>query len=248
MMKLLKYDWKRNSNVILGLMTVLLISETLFTSIGYTRGWELWLLVLLSMLAYGIVSTILLVIICRTFDQNIKLYNRRLLPIRSIWTIVSSLIQAWISTVIVMILVIIHLWIFWNIGSLGKIINLPRLITSDYVLMALGGGWKYTFVMITIFFSIVVARAIRKQWGLWFSIVLFFIIQNVIQWMEYKIFTSDSGWVGQTFSIRIEEGGTGTPITNETFQIPWGPFIFEILLAGVLIYAMVKLIDRKVEV
>lgn len=248
MMRLLKYDWKRNSNVILGLITVLLISEILFTSIGYIRGWEFWLIMPLSMVAYGVVSTILLVIVCRTFGQNIKLYNRRLLPVHSIWTIVSSLIQAWISTVVVMILVIIHLWIFWNMGSIGKILDLPSLVTSDYVLMALGGGWKYTFVMVTIFFSIVAALAIRKQWGLWFGILLFFVIQNVIQWVEYKIFTSDSAWVGQTFSIRIEEGGSATPITNETFQIPWGPFIFEILLAGVLIYAMVKLIDRKVEV
>lgn len=249
MMRLLKYDWKRNSNVILGLMAVLLITQILIMSVGSMNDWEWGLMLVLSMLVYGAVSAILMVIVCRTFDQNIKLYNRRLLAVRTIWTIVSSLIQAWISTLVILTLVILHLWIFWRMLEIGPVLDLTKITVSDYILSAFVSIWQYTFIMLIIFFSITAARVIRKQWGLWFGILIFFFILYVIQWVEHKVLAvADYKWVGATFSLRIEEGGTTAPFNHEALSVPVGPIIFEVLLAGLLIYVMVKLIDRKVEV
>lgn len=247
MMRLLKYDWKRNANSILGLMTILLIIEILLMSIGLMRGWELSLVMALSMVSYGIVNTIMLVIVCRTFDQNIKLYNRRLLPIRPIWTITSSLIQAWISILVLMSLVFLHLWIFWGMeGAEHLIVDIPSFITFDFVLVALAGAWKFTLVILLIFFSITVARAIGKQVGLWIGILIFFVIQNGVAWMEFKLFSSDSGWAGQAFTISFERGSTAA-VNNNFIEIPLGSLVFEMLLAAAFVYAMVYLINRKVE-
>ena len=247
MMRLLKYDWKRNANSVLGLMAILLIIQVLVTFVGSMNGWEFAARLTLSMLSYGVVSAILLVIVCRTFDRNIKLYNRRLLPVRTIWSVVASVIQAWICVFVIMILVVFQLWIFWNMEGFGDIMNLSVVDISDLMLMVLTGAWEFTFVMLMIFFSITVARTIRKQWGVWLGILLFFVTLNVIQWLEYKIFTVESSFVGQTFGIRMEQGDTVAAIHNETHQIPIGPVVFEMLIAAVIVYVMIYLIDRKVE-
>lgn len=247
MMRLLKYDWKRNSNSILGLMAVLLIIQVLITSVGSMNGMEFAVRLTLSMLSYGVVSAILLVIVCRTFDQNIRLYNRRLLPVRTIWSIASSVIQAWISMFILMALVILHLWIFWNMEGFGEIMNLSAVGVSDFILIALSGTWEFTFAILMIFFSITAARTVRKKWGVWLGILLFFVIQYVLQWLEHKFFTIESSLVGQTFAIRFEQGDTVAAIHEESLHIPIGPFVFEMLIAAVIVYAMVYLIDRKVE-
>ncbi|SMF68460.1 hypothetical protein SAMN05661091_0447 [Paenibacillus uliginis N3/975] len=246
MMRLLKYDWKRNASSVLGLMTILLIVQILITSAGYMRGWEFGVMLALSMLAYGVVSTILIVMVCRTFDQNIKVYNRRLLPVRSIWSIVSSLIQSWISMLILMVLVILHMTILWKIEGLEYVVRWSSFVALDYVVAAVAGIWKFTFVMLVIFLSITVARAIGKKGSLWIGILFFFAIQTAIEWLEFKIFTFDNGWVGQAFSFSVEQGGMAT-INNEFIEIPLGPHVFEMLLAAGFIYAMVYLIDRKVE-
>ena len=53
-----------------------------------------WNNVGLSMLAYGSVSVLLLVVTGKNFGYNIKAYHRRLLPVHSVWNVVSSLLLA----------------------------------------------------------------------------------------------------------------------------------------------------------
>ncbi|WP_106767201.1 hypothetical protein [Paenibacillus faecalis] len=245
MMKLLKYDWKRNANSVLGLMTILLIIEILVTTIGVMEGWEHWVILSTTMLTYGIVSTVLFIIVCRTFDQNIKQYNRRLLPVSPIWSIISSLIQAWISVIVLMSLVMLHLWILWNLEYV--MVDMSKFLSSESVLAALVSGWKFTFVIIVVFFSITVARVVGKQSGLWIGILLFFVIQNAVAWVEYKTFSSGNTWTGHIYSINIGSSGT-TGVDNHVFDIPIGPLLFEILLVAGFTYTMVYLINRKIEV
>lgn len=247
MLKLLKYDWKRNASAVLGLMAILLITQILLNTVGFMNNWNNVLVLILSMLAYGLVIAILLVIVSKTFDRNLKLYNRRLLPVRSVWSILSSLIEALISMIVLMAVVILHIWIFWNMGGLGSIFNLSDTTTSDYVLTLLAAGWKFIFLFLSIFLAIVVARSTRKQWGVWVGILFFFILHNVIQWLEYNLFRAGDAWVGSFFSITVERGEATTMINNETLLVPIGPFLFELLLAGLFVYAMIYLIDRKVE-
>ena len=91
MIKLFKYDWKRNSTTLLGAFAILLIVQIAITVAGSIRDWELGIMLGLSMLAYGSVSVLLLVVTGKNFGYNIKAYHRRLLPVHSVWNVVSSL-------------------------------------------------------------------------------------------------------------------------------------------------------------
>ena len=67
----------------------------------------------LSMLAYGSVSVLLLVVTGKNFGYNIKAYHRRLLPVHSVWNVVSSLLLA-CSLLVLGILMALHLWYYLN--------------------------------------------------------------------------------------------------------------------------------------
>ena len=73
----------------------------------------------LSMLAYGSVSVLLLVVTGKNFGYNIKAYHRRLLPVHSVWNVVSSLLLACVSLLALGILMALHLWYYLNARHLG---------------------------------------------------------------------------------------------------------------------------------
>lgn len=248
MIKLLKYDWKKNSSPVMGLVAVLLIIQALITTFGTMRDWEIDVMLALSMLAYSAVSMILFVMVCKTFDQNIKAYNRRLLPVRSINTIFSSLIQSFICLLGVMLLVVLHLWIYIKIELDDRFIVWGGLTTEGWVTAGLAAAWKFAFIFIIIFFCITVSRAARVKGSVWIGIVLFFVITNATAWLESKLDMGGNLWGSPNFGVYIEEGGVPTSVMNDTIQIPWMSMVLELLLAAGFIYGMVKLIDRKIEV
>ncbi|KKO51375.1 hypothetical protein [Paenibacillus sp. DMB20] len=248
MIKLLKYDWKRNASPVMGIIAVLLIIQISITTVGTMRNWEIGVMLVLSMLAYSAVSMTLFVMVCRTFDQNIKAYNRRLLPVRPINSIFSSLIQSFISLLGVMLLVAVHLWIYVNMEDGDRFIVWGGLTTEGMVATGLAAVWKFTFIIIVIFFCITVSRAVRVKGNIWIGIILFFVITNATSWLESKLDMAGNIWVSPMFTVYIKEGGSTASVMNDTIQIPWMPVVLELLLAAGFIYGMVKLIDRKIEV
>ncbi|WP_246059949.1 hypothetical protein [Paenibacillus lautus] len=59
---MLKYDWKRNATTLLGALAVLLIVQVVSTVTGSMRNWEPGVMMILSLLAYGSASALLLVL------------------------------------------------------------------------------------------------------------------------------------------------------------------------------------------
>lgn len=164
MMRLLKYDWKRNSTTLLGAFAILLIVQIAITVTGSIRDWELGLSLGLSMLAYGSVSVLLLVVSSKTFDYNIKAYHRRLLPVRSVWSVVSSLILACASLLALCLLMALHLWYYWNAAGIPwEMIRFSDYPVMYYVGLALLTAWKFIFLMITIFLPLPWPTASRRK-------------------------------------------------------------------------------------
>lgn len=163
MMKLFKYDWKRNSTTLLGAFAILLIVQIAITVTGSIKDWELGVKLALSMLAYGSVSVLLLVVTGKNFGYNIKAYHRRLLPVRSVWNVVSSLLLACVSLLALGILMALHLWYYWSSAGIWENINFADVPVSYYVGFALLMVWKFIYLMIAIFLQLPCPGASRRR-------------------------------------------------------------------------------------
>lgn len=248
MMRVLKYDWKRNSTTLLGAFAILLLVQIGITVLGNVRNWDLSVMIVLSMLAYASMGVLLLVVTSKTFGYNIKAYHRRLLPIRSVWTVASSLVLACANLLVLGILMFLHSWYYGNaLGIPWNDIHFSDSSPMYYVGLLMLMGWKFIYVMITIFFSIAVASSITRKGGVWVGILVFFILQNVLGWLSEFLFGDDTAFSGSIASFSVN-GDTGFTISQGQYAWVWGTFAFEVVVAALILYATVYLIDRKVEV
>ncbi|GIP01319.1 MULTISPECIES: hypothetical protein [Paenibacillus] len=248
MMKLFKYDWKRNSTTLLGAFAILLIVQIAITVTGSIKDWELGVKLALSMLAYGSVSVLLLVVTGKNFGYNIKAYHRRLLPVRSVWNVVSSLLLACVSLLALGILMALHLWYYWSSAGIWENINFADVPVSYYVGFALLMVWKFIYLMIAIFFAITVSRSITKKGSTWIGILVFFVLQYVLGWLSQVLFGDEAAWVGPMANISFFEKEADITVSTMQYTLAWGGLAFEVIMAALILYATVYLIDRKVEV
>jgi len=248
MMRVLKYDWKRNSTTLLGAFAILLIVQIGITVFGTMRNWEFGVMIVLSMLAYASMSVLLLVVTGKTFGYNIKAYHRRLLPVRSVWTVTSSLILACANLLVLGVIMALHIWYYGNAADIPwNAIHFADSSLMYYVGLLVLMGWKFIYVMITIFFSIAVASSITRKGGVWVGILVFFILQNVLGWLSEFLFGDDTAFSGSIASFSVIDD-TGITISQGQYAWVWGVFAFEVVVAALILYATVYLIDRKVEV
>ncbi|EHB54268.1 MULTISPECIES: hypothetical protein [Paenibacillus] len=248
MMRLLKYDWKRNATTLLGALAVLLIVQVLITVTGSIRHWEPGIMMILSMLAYGSASVLLLVVTCKNFASNIKAYHRRLLPVRSVWSIASSLFLACATLLVLSILMLAHAWLYWRMSGLPwEALHLSELPIWYYVANALLAAWQFIFLMITIFFAITVSRSVTKKGSVWIGILVFFVLHYLLGWMNHLLFGTEDLWIGPAATIQFGNE-TSVNISPGEYVFAWGGLAFELVIAALIVYATAYLIDRKVEV
>ncbi|KOP66273.1 hypothetical protein AMS62_14250 [Bacillus sp. FJAT-18019] len=248
MMRVLKYDWKRNSTTLLGAFAILLILQIGITVLGTVRNWELGVMIVLSMLAYASMSVLLLVVTGKTFGYNIKAYHRRLLPVRSVWSVVSSLILACANLLVLGVLMALHIWYYGSAaGFPWEVIHFSDSSLMYYVSLLVFIVWKFIYVMITLFFSIAVASSLTRKGGVWIGILIFFLLQNVLGWLSEFLFGDDTAFSGPVASFSVIDY-TGFTFSQGHHAWVWGAFAFEVVAAVLILYATVYLIDRKVEV
>ncbi|GAB6927465.1 hypothetical protein JCM10914A_14480 [Paenibacillus sp. JCM 10914] len=248
MMNLLKYDWKRNATTLLGALAVLLIIQVAINWGGSLWGWGMVTRFGLSMMAYVTASVLLLVVACKTFDFNIKAYHRRLVPVRSVWTVVSVLLLSCITTFLLSCFALLHFWFFRNVtGVEWNELILPESWLFHAVTGAILIAWKFIFLMLTIFFAITVSRSLARKGSIWIGILAFFLLHYVLGLLSHMIFGEGSDWIGSISTVPMESG-IDFHVTQGQYLLGWGSIAFEVVMAALILYTMVYLIDRKVEV
>lgn len=247
MMKLLKYDWKRNANAIIATAAVLLLVEVLLTVVGKWKGWQLEAIYVFSILAYGGAFVMLWITACRTYGSNIKSYSRRLLARPSWHTTVSPLVLGAIGTIVLGLVIGIHTAIF--ISVMGIETELGHLFDNVWhtLTVLLWLLWSILFTAIIIFFCITFAATITGKGGTWLGIVAFIVIETIQTWLEGLLFGSSdhifewylsnlTGEVGMTYEV------------NSSYPIAaGGTWLFEIAVALLLVYAINYLLNNKVK-
>lgn len=255
MIKLLKYDLKQNMNSILGTLAVLVIVQMILSITGEVRGWNQTIVLGVSLFLYSIVNVVLFILTCKTFSSNIRAYNRRLLPLHPVWTVLSSLLFGIILVVGMTILIGIHSFIYSDALRVlfGEIeTSFPN--SMEVVAIFLSMVWVSLFMFVMIFLAITIGSSLRvhKSIGTWLGIVSFFVIQGVVAWVETKLFGDSAnmeslGIVGVGGTTNINSDGVSTQIT-EIFRFPWETFVFELCIMGLMVWAMTYLINKRIEV
>lgn len=252
MLRLLKYDWKRNANLLLGLLAVLLFLQIVIGVVGNARGWEQSIILVLSFMLYTMTGIILLIIASKTYENNMKAYNRRLLPIRPFWTAVSSIVLLWLAVAVLSAIAIIHYWIYSTYVYSGSLWPQELAVTDamGWLKVIFASGWSLTFLMMSILVSMTIGASVslRGKAGTWVGILAFIVIQYVISWVEIVLFR---GYDTMRFSVGIMEYSNKSVNAEIMSNIPMlsvGQLLFEGAVIALMLLSINYLMSKKVEI
>lgn len=251
MMKLLKYEWKRNANTLLSVFFVLIVAQIAVATVGHYRNWMDAAIVTLAIMIYVAAAMIMIVTVSKTFGYNIRAYHRRLLPVHPVWAILSPLLLSWLVLIVLLGIIAIHggLYIQFLGYPLGLDQPMSSLAIGDWLLVVGQIAWLYTLLIVMVFVSMLIGASvsIRGKLGTWISILAFFIVQYVISWVE-NLFFKDIDTSAFMFGVFEAESGSVTVETGGFNFLAWGPFLFELGVVCLFVWLMSYLLKRRVEI
>ncbi|MBU5671044.1 hypothetical protein [Paenibacillus brevis] len=253
MMKLFKYDWKRDSNTIYSVLAVLVIAQLLFHWVGTARGWDPMIRLAVSLMMYVSAMVVMVITGSKGYIKNLKSYQRRLVPIHPIYHVLSSLLFSTLIMMAVFVIAAAHglLLIPWSdLTAFLELGNL-QLTAWDVIIAAASGIWGTFFVMLLIYFSMTVGAMvnIRGKAGVWVGIIVFIILSNIISSISETVFRQ-AGSATNFGIVQIESGPAAVPdtVTVSSLGTGLGGFLFELVAAVLLLWLMAWPIRKKLEI
>ncbi|WP_172252383.1 hypothetical protein [Saccharibacillus deserti] len=255
MLKLLKYDLKRDSFMLLGAAAAVVLLQ-LCVEIG-GRYWEMGTGVrfVLSMLTYMLTAVLVLVAACRSFRENIRLSSRRLLPLGSLNYIGSSALYTLLNGLVLMLLVSLQFLYYRQSGLLHEIQHFGKLDISG-VNMYNPAAWTVFLAVLTFLWSVVLLLSVLflvisvmeslqvKAKGL-IGILLFFAIGSVMSWIEEAFFGGGGSQAIPRLQVQSQSSLT---MQVRGLDAGWGAFLFELAVMAGFVWLTVRLIDRRVRI
>ncbi|MDT0121211.1 hypothetical protein Q9R46_01040 [Paenibacillus sp. RRE4] len=246
MMTLLKYDFRRSWNTLLAGLVILIIVQLglmVFVSSGVTAN-------VLGIMAYVGAGVAIYVKTIKTYAANIRSYNRRLIPVTGLSHVLSPIIFGTICGLGLLLIGLLHayLYITMKLGlDLSEYIGVNISVAEIWSTLFFA-GWIVLFMTIMIFFSISVAGTFRWKTGPWIGIVTFIVLINLLSWLENVIF---SGKFSPNDLFQFTEESTGISFSaNGVIWADgrWGTTVFEMALAALLVWGIIYMNTKKVEV
>lgn len=238
MLKLVKYDFRRNRDMILAIFIITILAQIW---IGFTNLHDQERLSL-NAVVYVVAALILLVFSLRTYGHNLSAYSRRLLPIPTLYTVLSPMLLFLGLLLVVVMLILIHLGLYTMIYS-------SSFIPTHYWKGASFGlvyfYWFTGYSMLHVMFSITVALSIRFKGRVWIGMATFFILQYAITFLEKWIFNS---YFSTALRIGVIDESTFRRVSSLSQDAILWPILFEAVIAVIMIYGIVRLVNKRVEV
>lgn len=249
MMKLFKYDYKSNANTFLWITALLIIVQVIVSVTAQMKNWDLDALTVLSVLLYMGVGITLIVMVCKTYSQNLKAYHRRLLPIHPVWTILSPILLGILATSSILVIALIHFVLFLNYVDLPVTLNISDIGWLNIALIIFYAVWMITFFMVTVILSITIGASVRigGKAAAWIGVLSYFVIQFVVSWIEGKLFNGvvNSPQIG---SINLDTGVINSNVLSELSLSHYGMWIYEFAVMALMVYTASVLLRKKVEI
>ncbi|WP_136608511.1 hypothetical protein [Paenibacillus dokdonensis] len=246
MIKLLKYDLRRNANLLLGLTVVLIIGELVLL---WSRA-NLEIKLVLTVFFFIAAAVIFAISSLKVFDYNIKSVSRRLLPVHAFSYVWASLLYGLINTLVLTLIGIGTAFYFFakfDTSLIGDIFRIPVPVMAGIVL-------EYILVLVygyfTIYVTIALARSITRKGVFWVGLIIFLIITNVTGWLENLLFNRDSSQIFSlvTFHAEVSNGVLSHDMANSSVNLnSIGTLIFEVLLCAVYLLVMKWCVEKRIE-
>ncbi|WP_238655146.1 hypothetical protein [Paenibacillus piscarius] len=243
MLKLLKYDLRRRRERIL-----------VFSAIAILIQPALWIsnprvdmkLLTLNLTVYMVLAVAFLLVAAFSYIRNLRSYQRRLLPVSALQTVLSPLLLALFLLVIVVALIVIHLGIYRLFDPLEF---LPDDLWSAGVSMAVQFTWSAGIMMIMSMFSITAALSLHSKWRIWIGVAILFILQNGVAFVENTMFDIYFVGVDRTFNFEMYnyQMRPDSGLTIRYMSDNPGPLLFETAIACLLVYGMVQMVKQRIE-
>lgn len=250
MMNLLKYDWKRNSTLLLSTLAVLIIVQAALSIVGEVRDWNEGVTLVLSILGYVAVVILIYINCCRTFDHNIKSFSRRLLPLHPLKGVGAVVLLSWLGVIAVTLIAVIHILLYLTIKgmSISELLDgLTTFSALDIIKVVAAVVWLYTSLLITIMAAITITRCFRSKHAIWIGIIFFFAGTSLVGWLENLLFEK-----GSFDNVTGESSELNNEVISFTsslqFDIPLGPILLEMACVAALLYLITYLLNKKVEI
>lgn len=244
MLKLLKYDLRRRRERILVFIVIALLVQPAIW-ISSTKVNEQ--LVSLNLVTYMLLAMALVFIAVFSYFRNLKSYQRRLIPVTALQTVMSPLLFALLLILAVIALGLVHFGIYQLIYPLDF---LPDNIVSVGLRCLLQFIWSAGFLMIMVMFSITVALSLRFKWRVWIGIAILTLLQNGVAYLEKLMFDSYFIGLDNVFNFEIYESNLrpDSGITIRYLSTNQWPLLLEFVVAFILIYSMVVMVKKRIEV
>ncbi|MEN1988331.1 MULTISPECIES: hypothetical protein [Paenibacillus] len=244
MMTLLKYDFRKNLNRLLASLVVLAAIQVAM-ALFFPAQQEI-----LAVFSYVGVGVAIFIKVIRTYLSNLRSYSRRLVPVHGLSHVLSPLLFGTICGLVLLGLAAIHFYIYkaaHGTPGLGYFIEMMGFGPSKVAAIILFAWWVAMFMAITIFLSISIAGAFRWKTGPWIGILAFFVLTNVVSWLDNIIF---SGRINPMDVFVVTESSSEISIVSTNFgwdSMVWGHIVFEVALAAIFVGVTVYLNHRRVE-
>ncbi|WP_248548155.1 hypothetical protein NST94_12830 [Paenibacillus sp. FSL H8-0282] len=242
MLKLVKYDFRRDRDKFLAVFVIIILAQI---GLGFTKlhDYERFTL---NGIAYVIAGMILLVMAAKTFFNNINSYNRRLVPVRTLNTVLSPLVLYLALMLGIILIALIHFGVYLSMYPSSF---LPENFWTVGLLVLLQAYWFAGYIMLTLMVSITVARSVKFKGRVWIGLATAYLLQNGIFYLEYFIFKSNfTAWESVFQFEVIDETDTANGIQLIQGHLNLAPLLFEAVIAVLLIAVIIKLVNKRVDI
>ncbi|MDO3408880.1 hypothetical protein QWJ34_03785 [Saccharibacillus sp. CPCC 101409] len=241
MLKLLKYDLKRDGYLILGVAAALALLQLFVEIGGRYRGAEDEMRIVFSIFSYVMAALLVVIKVCQSFLGSVRSAGRRLLPLRTFHFIGAGLLYGVLLMAALGVLGMLQLAYYMHTGMLG----VQNISASGMLALLLSGGWTTIFLLLSFFLIMTVSESLRFKGRYLAAVLIYFILGSTISWVE-------NGFLGgqvagmMMFGARIQNPYS-IIVQSSGFVGSWPALVFELLLAAVFCGIIVKLIERRIE-
>ncbi|MFF2886880.1 hypothetical protein [Paenibacillus sp. NPDC057967] len=249
MLKLLKYDWKRNATMTLAGLVILLVAQIVNIVVGWRNGWNEQFVIVIACMLFFFSALLVFLMACQTFMANIKAYSRRLLPLPTIYTIASPLVLMFGLTIVLFLLLAAFDAVFSSLYDKTSFLRLliEQLTAGEIAISIVLAIWGSVFTTMVIFFCMAFSRIVEGKGGTFLGIIVCILIFTIIPWVEDILFSTSEVY-GFIRLSPIESGNGSMTLTFGSFNsIEWLTLAFEAGVLFCLVYGTIYLIERRIK-
>ncbi|WP_054940398.1 hypothetical protein [Paenibacillus ihuae] len=242
MLKLIRYDFRRSRDRILAALVIMVLLHIGIWVSSDTTSKDI---ISMHLITYFVIGIVFLFITVFNYNRNLKSYQRRLLPVNTLFTVLSPLLLYWLLLLVVLLIGLLHLGLYVLLYSADFMPGNFWTVASRSALQCI---WSAGFVLLMIMFACTVARSIRVRGKIWIGIAVLVALQNGVAYLEERMFKSYFRGIDNAFRfevIKASDVPSGLMLNYVGYNL-W-PLVFEAVIAALLIYAMTILVRKRTE-